>query len=255
MKVVLLDIDGVLNHSGCPLDCPCREKAAKDADFYPSLVERLNRITDATGAQIVIASTWRVRKTVEELQAILVEGGVTAPVYDKCPWLWDDTFDPEDPERTGKYINVEKRAANWLWTQRHTPEAHPERYPECANLDPKAQVLHPGEVWYTLPTKSDKPEHVVVYAFIEKTPNHLYHRAKINYELIPGLANSAGLIYRGDMRIARPSVAGQTPEQWLVGGGAPRQLISLDKSQPVLVRMTGFTEDGKIWLEDRYDLG
>jgi len=131
MKVVLLDIDGVLNHSGCPLDCPCR-KDPRDMreDFLPELVGRLNTITDKTDAQIVVCSTWRVRQTIEELGAILSKAGVTAPVVDKTPWLWDNVFDPEDPERAEEYICVEKRAANWLWTQRYTPEAHPERYPE-----------------------------------------------------------------------------------------------------------------------------
>ncbi|OGR30838.1 MAG: hypothetical protein A2139_14760, partial [Desulfobacca sp. RBG_16_60_12] len=65
MKVLFLDVDGVLNHSRCPewnngdwrvLDQVC--------------VHRVRRICEETGAKIVLSSTWRLD---EEGVALLVE--------------------------------------------------------------------------------------------------------------------------------------------------------------------------------------
>jgi hypothetical protein len=59
MKVIFLDIDGVLNsgkwvkHLAGGFDDPINQ-------MDPAAVMRLNAITDATGAVIVVSSTWRL---------------------------------------------------------------------------------------------------------------------------------------------------------------------------------------------------
>ena len=71
MRVVFLDFDGVLNDGfggGLPL-----------------LVDRLNRVTQQTGAVIVVHSSWRWGRSVEKLREILRSWGVTGSVCDKCP--------------------------------------------------------------------------------------------------------------------------------------------------------------------------
>jgi hypothetical protein len=52
MKVIFLDIDGVLN-----LYCESRDEYG--CCFHQHLVENLKRLIDKTGAKIVISSTWR----------------------------------------------------------------------------------------------------------------------------------------------------------------------------------------------------
>lgn len=75
MKVVFLDIDGVLiHHKSIPIH------TAHKAD--PDCVERLNQITDATGAKIVVSSTWRM---FDRIDAILKDWGVKAEVFGKTP--------------------------------------------------------------------------------------------------------------------------------------------------------------------------
>lgn len=49
MKVIFLDIDGVLNNYSTKIDLR----------WEPSLVEILNRIIKETGAKVVLSSTWR----------------------------------------------------------------------------------------------------------------------------------------------------------------------------------------------------
>lgn len=80
MKIVFLDIDGVLNNAD-----DSDPHTYKDGCYFysPACVTRLNNITDKTGAKIVVSSTWRLGKTVEQLQAQLLEMGVTGDVIDK----------------------------------------------------------------------------------------------------------------------------------------------------------------------------
>jgi len=51
-KIILLDIDGVLN-----VDFPSHDEYGRC--FHPNFVDNLKYIIDETGAKIVISSTWR----------------------------------------------------------------------------------------------------------------------------------------------------------------------------------------------------
>ena len=58
MKVILLDIDGVLNENSTPT----RTKSRAIFIDQDKLL-RLKRVVDATGAKIVLSSTWRYDRT------------------------------------------------------------------------------------------------------------------------------------------------------------------------------------------------
>lgn len=75
MKVLFLDIDGVLIHHKS-----IRTYTAHKPD--PECVKRLNEITDKTGAKIVVSSTWRRFDKIEE---ILKGWGVTAEIIGVTP--------------------------------------------------------------------------------------------------------------------------------------------------------------------------
>lgn len=90
MKVIFLDIDGVLNHEewyrnrfntdiypeGIPTYPLC--------EFCPESVNILNHILKETGAIIVISSSWRFN---ENIDTILTKVGINQKVYDKTPFL------------------------------------------------------------------------------------------------------------------------------------------------------------------------
>lgn len=56
MKVIFLDIDGVLNV--IPMHCGGHDEFG--GIFHPHFVENLRSIIDSTGAKIVLSSTWRM---------------------------------------------------------------------------------------------------------------------------------------------------------------------------------------------------
>lgn len=81
MKIIFLDIDGVLN-----TDDNWGKREPKEAST-PHCIAALNKITNATGAKIVVSSAWRIDRTVQQLKDILAEMGVIGEVIGKTPSL------------------------------------------------------------------------------------------------------------------------------------------------------------------------
>lgn len=100
MKIIFLDIDGVVN-SQTYID-----KIGKDVfgdpryghnqyQMDPEAVARLNKITDATGAKLVVSSNWRwpfiPYMRVADLATFMAGYGITGEVIGMTPKLPDDT--------------------------------------------------------------------------------------------------------------------------------------------------------------------
>ncbi len=88
MKVVFLDVDGVLNSErywdrvrDTITDLDYMTGSGKLID--DEAVGRLNALIEATGAKVVVSSTWRRKRTVEELQALLASRGFAGDVVGK----------------------------------------------------------------------------------------------------------------------------------------------------------------------------
>lgn len=89
--IVFLDIDGVLHGYGQTDNrkaAQAKRSGMAESDlaeieatwFYPEQVARLNRITAAYGAAIVVHSSWRFAHSADDLQAIFRAAGIDAPV-------------------------------------------------------------------------------------------------------------------------------------------------------------------------------
>ena len=87
MKIIFLDIDGVLNSTEYIISLKGNFNSVdKVYQIDPKAVVRLNKITDATSASIVVSSTWRMfYKYMADLRGVLVEAGITGKVIDKTP--------------------------------------------------------------------------------------------------------------------------------------------------------------------------
>ena len=82
MKVIFLDFDGPL----IPMMCHYPEQRALDEKAWPACVAELNRITESTGAKIVVSSTWR-RGGYEYVRDLLRKWGVRGEVIGITPIL------------------------------------------------------------------------------------------------------------------------------------------------------------------------
>lgn len=88
MKIIFLDIDGVLNHQQFYTD----RQNIKDGSYVENnicrkSVSNLNDLINETGAKVVVSSTWRHGRTASDMQDILNEVGFTGEVIDCTPNL------------------------------------------------------------------------------------------------------------------------------------------------------------------------
>lgn len=115
MKIIFLDIDGVLNHElwfkskkhsmlnkeVTKLDREGKREEAKElydlSMFDPEKIELLNSLIDDTGAKIVVSSSWRKNRSLEELEYLLNERlNIRGEVIGKTPVLHYQPLPNED---------------------------------------------------------------------------------------------------------------------------------------------------------------
>lgn len=93
MKVVFLDVDGVLNSEEFVLrkvEQNGLENVHGDfprSEFCPILVAHLNTLLNATKAKIVFSSSWRHGRSLSNIQELLDSVGVYGEVISKTPDL------------------------------------------------------------------------------------------------------------------------------------------------------------------------
>lgn len=83
MKIILLDLDGVLVNRAAQRARRLDPQRGPAAD--PAAVAALNHIVQATGAQIVVTSTWREEYSLAELRELLTRWGVMGAVIGQTP--------------------------------------------------------------------------------------------------------------------------------------------------------------------------
>ena len=90
MNIIFLDIDGVLNHelwyeklhtTLSPYNLSKLTKEEKDIDKDKILL--LNEFCEETKSKVVISSTWRIGRTIEELKEMFLRIGATFEIIDK----------------------------------------------------------------------------------------------------------------------------------------------------------------------------
>ena len=94
--IIFLDIDGVLNSTEWAEERPplglipprLAQEALEEERIDPSCVERLRHLVAATGAQLVMSSTWRHRMAVPEfLRLFALYGWADAPIIGVTPYI------------------------------------------------------------------------------------------------------------------------------------------------------------------------
>jgi hypothetical protein len=103
-KVIFLDIDGVMNNIGTRAE---PERPGMVACLDPDNVAVLNQIVRATGAVVVLSSSWRLSLPLAELRASFAAAGCEAQVVGITP-------DVDSPRR-GREIRA------WLDAQPEPP--------------------------------------------------------------------------------------------------------------------------------------
>jgi hypothetical protein len=90
MRVIFLDIDGVLNHCDTRSNALVTHEEPLPLPIAPECMARLNRLIAETGAKIVISSSWRLYAGWQELSKALARKGLVAEVIGSTPDLVKD---------------------------------------------------------------------------------------------------------------------------------------------------------------------
>ncbi len=88
MKIVFLDIDGVLNNEDSDIIYLGGDSKLHGGFYAPELVDKFNLIVKETGAKIVLSSTWRLGLSLEDIEILLKEMGVQGEVIGKTNAFW-----------------------------------------------------------------------------------------------------------------------------------------------------------------------
>lgn len=108
-RILFLDIDGVLNSAAwfAKMQCDALSREPISNMIDPACVARVNRILDASGARVVVSSSWRIIRILGEINAALKEKGFTGKIIGKTPqglrcrgeeiqrWLTDHGHSPD----------------------------------------------------------------------------------------------------------------------------------------------------------------
>jgi len=122
LRVLFLDIDGVLNSSAYLKANPDSfDRSGPNAYlsmFDPVACARLQVVLTVTGAKIVISSSWRHVHTIDEIRGYLAAKGITAEVIDFTPIGYNPDLPGDDSFGTSMTCRGHEIAA-WV-------DAHPE---------------------------------------------------------------------------------------------------------------------------------
>lgn len=86
MKVLFLDIDGVLNSTRYMLEL--KEKGQEfryDKHMCPLSMRVLNEVLEKSGAKVVISSSWRIVHSLKEIEEVLVSNGFKGEIIGVTP--------------------------------------------------------------------------------------------------------------------------------------------------------------------------
>jgi hypothetical protein len=85
VNIIFLDIDGVLNSGEYMYRRRLQGSTRSNKAIDPECVNVLNEIVQKTRAHIVVSSSWRIGRTLQQLQRMLYNGGVVGNVLGVTP--------------------------------------------------------------------------------------------------------------------------------------------------------------------------
>ena len=150
MKIVFLDIDGVLNHSSTRHTVLPNSIEPLPIPIDPKCMERLNRLIAETGARIVISSSWRLFARWQDLGPALARHGLVGDVIGETPDLPNNkAWLANWQTRHGKAFEFDRLERGWEigeWLAAHPEVTAFVILDDCSDMDalkPWLVLTHP----------------------------------------------------------------------------------------------------------------
>lgn len=151
MRVIFLDIDGVLNHADTRSESPTADEPLP-IPIAPECMTRLNRLIAETGVKVVISSSWRLFAAWETLGPALVRRGLVGDVIGQTPDLSNDAVWLENWRvKHGSPFMFDKLERGWEigeWIAAHPEMTQFVILDDCTDMDwllPWLALTHPCE--------------------------------------------------------------------------------------------------------------
>jgi predicted transcriptional regulator len=94
--IIFLDIDGVFATMAsihqAYVNNGNRQQREDDRPFVAKAVENLNRIVRETGAKVVISSSWRITRTIDDMRRIFANNGIVCDIIDFTLNITDERY-------------------------------------------------------------------------------------------------------------------------------------------------------------------
>ena len=103
MNILFLDIDGVLNSKQWHSSDSCKALGNSVKRYFdPVCMKYLNSIISETEARVIISSSWRILRSLQDLQDLFKSVGFTGKIYGMTPDL--SIFQPDSENLRGLEI-------------------------------------------------------------------------------------------------------------------------------------------------------
>ena len=141
MKIIFLDIDGVLNSKHWWEIRPKskgyqNEEAHALRNLDPEAIKRLNTLLDRSGAVCVLSSTWRTMYTLSKMQRLLEEKGFTGQLFASTP---SHASRPSRKDEQGEVIYERRGIEIQTWLDMLGPRHQPDSF---VILDDDGDMAH-----------------------------------------------------------------------------------------------------------------
>lgn len=80
-NLIVLDIDGVLNHNKAP------NRINVSHLYDPECINRMNRLIEETNSKIIVCSAWRIGHDIDSMQKVLDSIGLKGEVIGLTAWM------------------------------------------------------------------------------------------------------------------------------------------------------------------------
>ena len=131
MRIVFLDIDGVLNSDAWDNKRQTTSNDFLKDQFDPEAINLLNELLERIDAQIVLASTWRLNFDLEQMNELFSSIGIKRGIV---------SFTPNLNAGAG-YLTRGNEVLKWIIDNKNIIKSKPLSYSDYIILDDKADYL------------------------------------------------------------------------------------------------------------------
>jgi len=131
MKIIFLDIDGVLNSDTWQKTDKYKKRKDPEKWFDPYAINLFNKLINETKAKVVLTSTWRLKYSIEEMRKIF------SNVEIKCDLVG---FTP-DLSSNNDYVVRGNEILKWCKDNRNLIGTSPMNYTDFIILDDNNDML------------------------------------------------------------------------------------------------------------------